>query len=236
MSYTHKNGLEYPSVTAILNELNKPALTYWAANCAVSYIEQNLSEVDPNNPHSLNDLFLNAKTAFKTVGKEATDIGSAVHHAIEHYVKHGKDATGDLSESVQNGFLAFLEWESLNKVEWLESEKTLYNLESCYAGTCDAIAKINGVKYLLDFKTSKSIYDEYRFQLAAYMACLDESEGVERIGILRLDKETGEPEFKDITKDWQKKYKAFLALVNWYYLSKKRRVNNPLGTLKKGKQ
>ena len=236
MAYTnHETGYEYPSVTAILGELNKPALTYWAANCAVNHIEANLSEVDTDNPHRLGDLFKEARTAFKDVGKAATDTGSAVHNAIEAYVKHGKDFSGSLPDAVQNGFLAFLEWEKLNHVEWLESELTLFNSQIYYAGTCDAIARINGHVYLLDFKTSKSIYDEYRYQLAAYMSALilgGNPHGVERIGILRLDKETGEPEFKDITKGWRDKYDAFKALVSWYYLSKNRRVKNPRGYVK----
>ena len=226
------NEIEYPSVTTILGMLDKSgALTWWAAGCAVEYIKNNIDKIqNPEGAHTIDQILKDAKGAFTKTSEKALDTGTQVHDAIEHYIKTGRDLSGELSEQVQNGFLAFLEWESKNHVQWLKSELTLYSTQYGYAGTCDAIAVINGFKYLIDFKTSKAIYDEYRMQLAAYKQGALETLGepLENFAILRLDKETGEPEFKDVTKGIDEKLRAFLKLVDFYYCEKKRRLkNNP---------
>lgn len=235
MSYT-LNEIEYPGVTAFLGVLGKgDALNYWAAGCACDYIKENINIIqNPEGPHDISTLLKDAKSAFKHASGEALDIGSQVHNAIEVYIKHGKDLSGNLKGEVQNGFLAFLEWESKNHVEWLESELTLFSTQYGFAGTCDAIAVLNGHKYLIDFKTSKAVYDEHKKQLAAYRLAYNEMKDddfgnyIENIGILRLDKETGEPEWKDVTKNSDKHETSFLKLVDFYYADKKRRLkNNP---------
>ena len=230
MAYT-KNGVEYPAVTTILGQLEKPALTYWAANCAVDYIQGNLDNlVNPSGPHIRENILTNARTAFKDASTEAKDIGSHVHNMIEAYIKN-KKVPEDVHDKAETGFLAFLEWEKLNRVEWLESELTLISELHGYGGTCDAVAMVNGTKYLIDFKTAKGFYPEYDTQAAAYLQALLE-EGrhptCSHIGILRLDKETGIPEFKDVTQGWTQRARAFNALTEYYYTDKKRRLkNNP---------
>jgi hypothetical protein len=223
------NGIEYPSVTTVLGLLDKSgALTYWSARCATEYIAER-KDLLFTDQHSFEQILRDATTAFQSVSKEALDTGSITHNMIEQYVKTGADQHSS-NDQAQNSFLAFLEWEELNHVVWEQSEMTLFETINGYAGTCDAVALVNGVRYLIDFKTSKSIYDEYKTQLAAYLRAynLTNSEQIERVGILRLDKETGEPEFKDCSKNISVKERAFLKLLDFYYADKKRRLrNNP---------
>ena len=128
-------------------------------------------------------------------------------------------------ENVKNCFLAFLDWYESNNVEVLETEKSLITDKYCYAGTCDMIAIVNGKKYLIDLKTSKAIYSDYKLQLAAYRIIYGEDINV---AILRLDKEYGDYEFKDFTKNIENSEKAFLSLLDYYYYAAKRRLkNNP---------
>ena len=48
-------------------------------------------------------------------------------------------------------------------------EAVVVNPDCGYAGTIDAIARIDGRKYAIDFKTSKSIREfEFRLQVEAY--------------------------------------------------------------------
>lgn len=239
MAYTKViNGTEvsYPSVTTILGMLSKgDALNYWAAGCAVDYISENLEELrTPSGPHRVDEILRNAKKAFKDASQKALDTGSAVHDAIEQYIKTGRDPSGEMSDQAQHGFLAFLDWEKKNHVEWVSSELELISEKRGYAGTCDAIARINGYLYLVDFKTSKAIYDEYRFQLGAYLQAYNEENvnpavgQLTNVGILRLDKETGEPEWKDVSMGIDKRMRAFNVLTVFYYTEKKRRLkNNP---------
>lgn len=226
------DGIEYPSVTTVLGILDKSgALTYWAAGCAVDYIMANLDRlVNPSGPHEAEGIFKNAKSAFTQKSETAKDTGTQVHDAIERYIRTGKSPGGEICDQAQNGFLAFLEWEGKNHIVWEQSEVTLYSKAYGFAGTADAVAVINGHRYLIDFKTAKGIYDEYRMQLAAYRLAWNESnfDKIENVAILRLDKETGEPEFKDVTKDIERKEAAFLKLLDFYYAEKKRRLkNNP---------
>lgn len=217
-------SIEYPSVTQILGLLDKSgALCYWSARCATEYIAEHKDNLF-KDAHSFEQVLRDAITAYKTISKDACDTGSQVHSMIERYIKTERDQTSE-NDAVQNGFLAFLEWEERNRVKWIQSELTLVSTTYGYAGTCDAIADINGYRYLVDFKTSKAIYDEYRKQLAAYR--IAEESGLD-VAVLRLDKETGEPEFKDLSKNIEQHERSFLKLVDFFYSDKKRRLkNNP---------
>lgn len=243
------NDVEYPSVTTIQGILDKPALMYWSANCAVDYLKENIEKLqNPAGPHVVDGLMAEARQAFRSVSKTELDIGTQVHNAIERYIKEGKDLSGNLPDAVQNGFLAFLEWEEKHKARWLASELQLFNTEVGYAGTCDAILEMNGNIYLVDFKTSKAVYDEYKDQIAAYLqayhatvqpqATTEVFENVGPIkysGILRLDKETGFPEFTDTSQGMDHRARAFNQLVKYYYTAKKRKLkNNPFISLYDG--
>ena len=113
--------------------------------------------------------------------------------------------TKEQKQKVLAGFVAFLEWKDAVKLEPIALEETVYG--NCWAGTLDLRCLLNGKSYVIDFKTSKAIYaSDYGPQIAAYRstfnnyASLDISDDVLGCGILRLDKETGLPEWKDFSK------------------------------------
>ena len=232
------NNEDYVRITTICNLLDKSdALIQWAANCTVEYIKQNANLIHMKGYIVDDDLLNNARFYFREVSKEAMDIGSQVHDIIMHYIKAKiKDEELDITkynnyrEEVENGFLAFLDWEKLNKVEWLKSEFIVYHEYLCFAGRADALCFINGRLTILDFKTSKGFYDGYELQLTgyriAYMSNQDSFFDTNKpdLGILRLDKKTGLPEYKDYTNLY--KPEAFNYLVNFYYAYKKRRLKN----------
>jgi hypothetical protein len=128
----------------------------------------------------------------------------------------------------------------MNHVVWHETEVRVVSELYGYAGRFDAIATVNGHKYLIDFKTSSGIYDEMKWQLCAYRQAYNEmlEEGQERIenmAILHLDKKTGEPTFKPVIADIDRKTETFNQLVWLYYLLKNRRLkNNPFVKRAKG--
>lgn len=217
------DGVPFTRVSTILGQLDKSGpLIHWALNCAEQYIKENLSGTEP-----VFETVARAKKEFRNVSQKALDIGSEIHHIIERYIKSGRDAVGELKPEVENGFLAFLDWEQKNAVKWLESEVFVFSEWLQVAGTFDAICEIGGKKYLIDFKSSKAVYDEYLLQVCAYALMYRERTGeqIKNLGILRLDKETGEPEFVDITAKYgtdkvEKLTKAFECLAKFYYLFK----------------
>jgi len=214
--------MDLPSVSQIIGQIDKSsALMYWSAKLAVEYIKNNKAHFE-DHTHAFDNICQDAITAYKN--DTSKEIGTEVHLQIDQYIKSkGIEFARFSHEKVENCFKAFIDWLSLNKIEFIETEKTLVNTKYGFAGTCDAIAIINGTKYLVDWKTSKSIYPEYALQLAAYR--LTEGNNL-NVAILRLDKETGEYEFKDMTKHIEKKEQAFLSLLDFYYREKKRKLKN----------
>jgi len=243
------NNIEYPSVTTILGLLDKSgALIPWAVKNTIRYIRENQHKMDSI------ECLQKAATEYRNVSQEALDIGSQVHDLIECYIKHGKDKSymAKYNDAVQNAFLAFLDWEEKHNVEWLETEQSIYSPAYCYAGTLDFISRIDGKIYCGDFKTSKAIYSEHYMQIAAYMKArihcngqevklhysFDNNEYNKKITykpydithtcIIRLDKLTGDFEFKDTTDKQENQFQAFTHLLHFYYTFKKRRLkNNP---------
>ncbi|MBV6343612.1 hypothetical protein HWQ67_18755, partial [Candidatus Magnetobacterium casensis] len=170
-----------------------------------------------------------ARKAWRTVAREAADIGTAVHAAIETYLKTGKEPkiTGDAAE---NAFLAYLEWENQHHIDPIYVEKTVYS--TGYAGTADLICHKDGIPTLVDFKSAKGHFPEYALQTAAYrqawnhMSMSDPHEViVEAHGVLRLDKVTGMPEYRDHSEKYERDIRAFECLREFWYLMREEQNN-----------
>jgi hypothetical protein len=136
-----------------------------------------------------------AKKAHRVKKKEAADVGTQIHDLIDEFLKNDCHVPPINTEDLRviSGFAAFIKWTDENDVEVLEHEKVVCDSDMLYAGRYDLMAMVNGVKTLIDFKTSNAIYDEYWQQLSAYAGC---EPGVVDIAIIRLDKETGDFEYQ----------------------------------------
>ena len=200
-------GLKLPSVTTIISDCTdkSQALMQWASNCAVDHCREN----------GITD---EAKYAYKNISSEALDIGSHVHHAIEYFLRNGTEPTFDETETkAEAGFLAFMQWLDDNDVHPLYMEQQISTFT--YAGTADLICKIGDKIYLIDFKTSKAIYRDYYYQVAAYRQGWNMSNElkIDASGILRLDKKIGLPELKDISKTHEADFEVFRCMTQLYF-------------------
>ena len=195
---------QIPSVTRIIDSCFPKHLTEWAAKAgADAYLEcwnQNLEVQDRY------DLIVGA---YKKIGEEAANIGSRVHNWLHQYITEAIPEKFESPEGGEKCIDAFLEWEKTRQVKWEESERLVFQAARAirYAGTADALAEIDGKKFVIDFKTSKKIYKSYYLQVAAYAAALNDELGLDDDNkyqgmILRLDKETGKFQEKafDITE------------------------------------
>lgn len=206
-----------PSVTTILGILDKPALMYWAVNCCCDYILQNM-----NVKSSIFDLVEEARKSWRTVQRQALDIGTKTHEAIQVYLETNKEPRIE-DQKVLTAFIAFLEWKEKNKLEVIECEKVVFGEN--YAGTADLICKLSGEITLIDFKTSAKIYEEYIYQVSAYAKAYNYSKlignlPVKNIGILRVDKESGYPEYQNYSSGLEKYFQVFSKLVDFYWAKK----------------
>ena len=126
--------------------------------------------------------------------------------------------TTEQKDKVRAAFVAFLEWADEHTLKCDAVEHTVTDNEKS-AGTLDFVGDIDGEHTVIDFKSSKAIYIEYRYQIAAYkwMYNLDNSPEAVRCGILRLDKETGYPDYKDTTKSYESDLNVYHKMVDLFY-------------------
>lgn len=192
-TYTWR-GQTFPSVTTIIEGgLPKQALIRWAAKATAEFAVANIDEVAvmaAKNTFSAVDWCKKAPWRERdAAGEQGTDI----HNWAEAYV-HGQDPAPPpkAQQAYVDGFLAFLDdW----RPSYEMTESTVYSCRFGYAGTLDAIATINGERWLLDYKSGKSVHNEVSLQLAAYrhadfVGMADGTEEpvplVDRCGVLHL--------------------------------------------------
>jgi hypothetical protein len=192
-------GEAVPSVTTIINRLNKPLLIQWAANCAVDYIIENF-DVAHNNTIGLKPAIAEAARKAHTVIRDtAGDIGHEVHeHARRHFMRMKFPALPLLPEpehpQAVKALAAFRDWAAQHKIEPLGVERRVFSQQRMYAGTCDFYGRIDERLTIADFKTGRAVYAEGWFQMGGYEDALREelglSEALDHV-LIHLDKNTG---------------------------------------------
>jgi len=152
--YQISPGVFYPSVTTILNYFPKG-----------TFFETWLKDTGHNA-----DIIM----------KRAGDEGIQVHDAIDKFLK-GKeirwiesDGRVNYNIHVWKMILSFVDFWITYKPTLLLSEEFVFSDIYKYSGTLDILVEINGEKWLLDIKTSNSIYDSYFLQISAYAKAYEE--------------------------------------------------------------
>ncbi|MFM2394177.1 MAG: hypothetical protein RLZZ546_2159 [Bacteroidota bacterium] len=120
--------------------------------------------------------------------------GTKVHKAIEDLVnglevkidsKYENKNTGEFEEITVDEYdaiISFANWYNLVKPEVVANEFVVWNAKYNFAGTVDLVCKINGEWWIIDIKTSKSIWEEYKLQISAYKNTVLQNgiEGIEK--------------------------------------------------------
>lgn len=146
----------------------------------------------------------------RRIGDAAANIGTIVHESIDQYLIHKyvardnmdfipdlEDILPDYRDRVFRSFNNFKKWDKhlasigchIDEVIGIE----VRILTPWFGGTCDAILRINGAVYLVDFKTSGKISPSYVIQCAAYTWAINNGyvaglPHIEGIGVIRCDK------------------------------------------------
>ena len=156
------NGVWYPRVTKIVEIKVKPALYRFYASMENFAVGEQIKE-------------------------QSAKEGTLVHETVEAFLV-GKNP--QVEKSIMASVDAFLKFREKNKIKINPEfvELRLVNENERYAGTLDAIAKIDGKVGILDIKTSQEIYRDYNLQTAAYMSAMDgKIPSLETRWILRID-------------------------------------------------
>lgn len=212
------------SVTAVTGVVDKSQfLIPWAVGLAANYLRAFIETASEEYIHktSLSSAVDEAARQHTIKKEEASDKGSQVHAYAEQFTQavlqgHAPTAPEVEDDDVKRGITAFLEWYAGHHVQFIASEMLVYSRKHNYVGTLDAVAMVDGKKYIIDYKTSKRIYQEYTLQVAGYGIAYEEEHGaVDGYIILRFDKETGELEKHTIDKkaDIKEAKSVFLAAL-----------------------
>lgn len=181
--------VKLPSVTTIIGAgLPKPQLIQWALATGVEAmagaIRLRLAAGEALTPEELEVLEQTAKAEPDRFRDEAADIGTQVHDAIEKWLKTGREPV-ITHELVANGWRHFRAFWDQGGFEPVPPglEFAVASLEHRFAGTVDCLA-VNAEfeLVLLDWKTSKGIYDSHELQAVAY------AQAIEEMGIGRPDR------------------------------------------------
>lgn len=202
------DGVGVPGVTSIKSILPK-RLEKWASEQCSKTIYEAVEKVwrETGATPSISDFAYicdEAITAYAKQTTKAADTGTIVHGMCENYIRGLEVAKVEEGSGADTGFKNFLRWEKEHNVVWRGVELMVGAWEEAdgrgYAGQLDAIAEINGVLTLVDFKTSKRIYEDYWVQLAAYYNALPKhvSSEIKDWQILRFDKERLEFETESV--------------------------------------
>lgn len=177
--YKDKNGKRLPSVTTVLRIIDKgEGLLVWANRLGQEGLDH------------------------REYRDELAGVGTLAHAMI------GESLGGELWDremytpnqvgSARNAAQAFFNWENLqSSIETKMLETPLISERFKFGGTIDWYGTIGGAPCLIDFKTSKALYNEHEYQVAAYYQLLTENGfPVDEIRVLRVGR-TPEEGFED---------------------------------------
>ena len=165
-----------------------------------------------------------AKSYHTKKSKEARDIGTYVHEAAEAIFRamlENSPLEIPIDEDIEKPVKALLAWIKDNDVNPVLVERQVWamlpeiNFDWGYAGRLDLVAYVNGKLTTIDHKAAKGIYEDGPLQVASYDYAYDDmvEKGIletpgptEGSAILRLDKETGLPEYREYSKELTMEY------------------------------
>lgn len=219
------DGIPVPGTTTITGMLPKEALIPWAAKMTAQYLEDKWLAGRAYAAEEIASLLKDAKNAHRVKKDAAANKGTAAHAWFESYVKlriadpKSKEIPAlPIDPDVLNSVQLFLRFVSTKDITWLRSEVTVASRRYMFGGRFDAIIKMDGKIFLVDFKTSSGLYYEYYVQAAAYViACEDMGFDVKHRLLLWMPKTGKKFEAHEVPTPMQVDQECFLAALKMYH-------------------
>lgn len=188
MTFTRRNsgsghsyyvdGRKIDGVTRLLDGgYPKPGLVDWAANAGADYVVDHWADLLDMTPSQRAKAVRTARFSERT---KALANGKAVH-AVGEALAHGQQVV-DVPESLLGLGQAYAQWLDDFTPTVTHVETSVLSTRWGYGGTFDLLCVIDDVRWLLDLKTGKGVYEDVALQLSAYryadVALVDGSEAV----------------------------------------------------------
>jgi len=199
--YKLKSGDRVPSVTTVLGILNKPNLLDWAWRCGCEGKD------------------------YKAIRDQAADIGTLAHALVVGALTGEKvDLTEYSQEQIDKAetcLIKYYDWLKEHPIEPILLETQFVSEIHRFGGTIDCLAKLNGSLVLIDHKTSKAVWPEMFYQLAAYRQLLREAgHQVDDCRIVRIGRDPEEGFEERQSGNLDKAWELFTHCLAVYQLQK----------------
>lgn len=226
-----KGYAEVPGITTVLDIIHKPQVVEWMIRQERESIIAAAGRLVDQGKISPISFRLALQQGVPTAGankkerQKAAELGSAVHQAIENFMrsKLGRPTAHIfLTAEAQERYGRFIQWTEQVDFEPLACELPLVHGTYDYGGTLDFAAKIDGKLHLVEVKTSQQVWLPFHLQLHA-LKSLWESAGygeVDQMSILHLPAKDYEEPFDFIKVKYSETTMAvFLAaLTLWEFM------------------
>lgn len=239
------------SVTAITKKLDKSgALLPWAVGLVCTEITSKVEQAGSDRTYSKDEILMmveQAKRAPETAKVSGGTTGDLIHTFAHDFAKatiaglpvptlEHLNPEVEEQQKALNGISAFLDWYNKNDVEFLDMEKMFYYNSHLagdtgpegedinfveYFGYADLVARVNGDVGTIDYKSSKGIYSEQKYQIRGYSFARDKeilaigsNDPLTKFdGVVNFNKITGELMTENVVDiDRDKNLQAFLGL------------------------
>ena len=176
--YETAEGVRIASVTTILDNLDAEFLNRWRSKKALEYLLEHLPDNSKKWTKKMREeLIQECIDSVDNYVGEAGNLGTFVHKIMASIIS-GKELEGEVPDNPEIPRLlksigTFVEHMG-NMVELVAEETTVFGeyfhdgQRLDYAGTIDAIIKIDDRIIILDWKTTRYIQDVHAAQVAAY--------------------------------------------------------------------
>ncbi len=191
------NGEEVPSVSQVLDILEKGGLSWWGMKVGIQGVftlanEHGREILVGDTVEDIVDLFKQHKLTVNDVKGKAADRGTNVHTALETWVSTGVTPDPRFFPQSERGYVQGLVAFINDAHPFARQSELMVASTDGYAGRFDLFAHLDGEvvtktypkrspiranvsgAWLLDLKTSKSVYSSYHLQLAAYDHAMSE--------------------------------------------------------------
>ena len=159
----HDRSYIYRSVTTVTGALPKPALLAWAANTVARYAVTNLNAWTGLPLEDQYDLL--RRSPWQTRDRAAAR-GTTVHSVADNLMQGKSYEVEAILEPWIHALIRFIEDA---RPRLIRSETTGYNEKTLTAGTFDLLCKLDNAPelgiVLLDWKTSKGVYEDQAVQM-----------------------------------------------------------------------